>query len=108
MKRNSLIIIFLLIFLVSCSGVPSTSQDPISSPTQPTLSTPTSSPEVIMDRPPKPSDYCSAKNKVSTLSIDLPDPFLYLPFQENISGESARQWIIDQPNYIQNGKIATL
>jgi len=109
MKRNSLIIIFLLIFLVSCSGVPSTSQDPISSPTQPTLSTPTSSPEVIMDRPPKPSDYCSAKNKVSTLSIDLPDPFLYLPFQENISGESwTSQMDHDQPNYIQNGKIATL
>lgn len=107
MKR--FLLILLLIFLcVSCSSAPvitlqATKENNISAPT------PTVTPSRIMQRPPKPSAYCSGTSQENAKKIDPPEPFLYLPFQDEISGEIwTSQMDHDRPDYQQNGIIATL
>lgn len=110
MKSRHAVMCIILLFLVSCTNTPIETPDhtPISKQTEQVLvETPT--PIVVNLRPPKPSDYCSDNLVQNTESIKPPEPFMYLPFQGEISGEVwTSQMDHDQPNYQQNGIMASL
>jgi murein DD-endopeptidase MepM/ murein hydrolase activator NlpD len=112
MKSHHTLMSVLLLILVSCTGsldetpssIPSSTQsDPVS------VVTPTATADPALHRPPKPRYYCADNPVKRKDSSEPPETFLYLPFQDKLSGEIwTAQMDHDQPNYQQNGVMSSL
>lgn len=113
MKHTAVVTLIALSLVVSCRPEMSTTPQPAKPPTIPfggvQLGGEKKNPETTRPLAPNDKEYCWNTTGTVRGPTEPPTPFLYQPFEGTLSEETwTSQMDHDQPNYRQNGKIATL